>query len=181
MEVPREKRQDLGENGFVVLADCAVVPYPDENGLKSIALSSANTAKSICGINPRVAMLSYSSFATNSTDPTIEKINKAVRLVQKEDKNLLIEGELQADASLNPVIAKRKVPSSKLEGRANVLVFPDINAGNIGYKLIQQFAGTTAVGPIIQGLNKPVNDVSRGANSEEIYLTSLVTLIQTES
>lgn len=181
MEVPEFRQEFLGENGLMVLADCAVVPYPDAEGLASIALSSAETAKNICGFSPRVSMLSYTSGSKNSKDETVIKIKKAVDIAKTIDPELLIEGELQADASINRETAKRKVPESKIAGRANVLVFPDINAGNIGYKLIQQFAGVRAVGPIIQGLNKPVNDLSRGANEEEIYLTALITLIQSES
>lgn len=180
MEIPESKRDVLGENGLMVLADCAVVPYPDCEGLKSIALSSAETARNICGITPRVSMLSYTSNGKDSKDENVKKIRRAVELTKEADPELLIEGDLQTDASINPDTASRKVPESNLKGKANVLVFPDIFAGNIGYKLIQQFAGVKAVGPIIQGLNKPVNDLSRGADEEEIYLTALITLIQSE-
>ena len=180
MEIPENKRDVLGENGLMVLADCAVVPYPDADGLHAIAESSIQTAKNICGMTPRVSFLSYSSNAQTTNDETILKIKEAATKTKLKHPELIIEGELQADASLNPTTATTKVPNSKLAGRANVLIFPDLNAGNIGYKLIQQFSGVKAVGPIIQGLNKPVNDLSRGATDEEIYLTSLITLIQAE-
>lgn len=181
LEVPQNKKDVLGENGMMVLADCAVVPYPDAEGLSSIAKSSIETAINICGIEPRVSFLSYSSNSAGIEDGTIQKIRIAVEKTRDVYPTILIEGELQADASLNPKTASKKVPNSKLCGRANVLIFPDLNAGNIGYKLIQQFAGVRAIGPIIQGLNSPVNDLSRGATEDEIYLTSLITLIQTES
>jgi len=181
MEIPENKRDVLGENGLMVLADCAVVPYPDADGLHAIAESSIETAKNICGMTPRVSFLSYSSNATKTNEETILKIKEATLKTQALHPELVIEGELQADASLNPTTAKTKVPNSKLAGRANVLIFPDLNAGNIGYKLIQQFSGVKAVGPVIQGLNKPVNDLSRGATDEEIYLTSLITLLQAKS
>ena len=180
MEIPENKVDSLGENGLMVLADCAVVPYPDADGLHAIAESSIETARNICGMTPRVSFLSYSSNAQKTSDPTILKIKEATEKTKANHPELIIEGELQADASLNPQTATTKVPSSKLQGKANVLIFPDLNAGNIGYKLIQQFSGVKAIGPIIQGLNKPVNDLSRGATHEEIYLTSLITLIQTE-
>lgn len=180
MEIPENKVDILGENGLMVLADCAVVPYPDEEGLHAIAESSIETAKNICGMTPRVSFLSYTSNTAKTTDETTLKIKAAAKRTQEKHPELVIEGELQADASLNAQTAKTKVPNSKIAGRANVLIFPDLNAGNIGYKLIQQFSGVKAVGPIIQGLNKPVNDLSRGATDEEIYLTSLITLIQAE-
>lgn len=180
MEVPEDKRDVLGENGLMVLADCGVVQYPDARGLSSIALSSADTAKNICGMTPRVSMLSYTSNQVNSKDENVQTIQESVRITKEVDPSLIIEGDLQADASINPDTASKKVPDSEIKGTANVLVFPNIFAGNIGYKLIQQFAGVKAVGPIIQGLNKPVNDLSRGASEEEIYLTALITLIQSE-
>lgn len=178
MEVPEAKRDKLGENGLMVLSDCAVVVSPDAEGLHSIACGSIETAKNICGITPRVSFLSYTSFAGSTNDQTVLNVKKATELTQKKYPEFVIEGDLQADASLNPITAKTKVPTSRIQGRANVLIFPNLFAGNIGYKLIQQFSGVKAVGPIIQGLNKPVNDLSRGANSEEIYLTSLITLLQ---
>lgn len=178
MEVPEQKQDKLGENGLMVLSDCAVVVSPDADGLHAIASSSIETAQNICGITPRVSFLSYTSFAGSTNDETVLNIKRAAELTAKKYPELVIEGDLQADASLNQLTAKTKVPTSKIAGRANVLIFPNLFAGNIGYKLIQQFSGVRAVGPIIQGLNKPVNDLSRGANAEEIYLTSLITLLQ---
>lgn len=178
MEVPENMQSKLGENGLMILSDCAVVVNPDAEGLHAIASGSIETAKNICGITPRVSFLSYTSFTGSTNDQSVLNIKKAAELTANKYPDLVIEGDLQADASLNSLTARTKVPNSKIAGRANVLIFPNLFAGNIGYKLIQQFSGVRAVGPIIQGLNKPVNDLSRGANAEEIYLTSLITLLQ---
>ena len=177
MEMP--EGSSLGENGFMIFADCAVVQYPTAEELAGIALASRDSAKALCGINPRIAMLSYSTNASKTDDEVLLRIKKAVELFKEQDSETIIEGEIQADASILPEVAQRKSPNGVLGGKANVLIFPDINAGNIGYKLVQHFTKTRAVGPIIQGLNKPVNDLSRGATSEEIYLTTAVTLLQT--
>lgn len=178
MEVPSQKRLDIGQNGLMIFADCAVCQYPDAVGLAHIARLGAKFAKNICGMTPRVAMLSYLSHGESLTDENVAKVKNAVAELRSTDPRLIVDGELQLDAAIDPEIAKRKAPNSKLKGRANVLVFPDINAGNIGYKLVQRFAGVRAVGPIIMGLNKPVNDLSRGANMEEVYLTALITILQ---
>lgn len=178
MEIPEGK--DLGENGFMVFADCAVNQYPNAEELASIALASRDSAKFLCGMEPRIAMLSYSSAATKTDDEVILREKEAIRLFKEKDSETLIEGEMQADCAILPETAKRKFPNGKLNGKANVLIFPDINAGNIGYKLVQHFTGVRAVGPIIQGLNKPVNDLSRSATAEEIYLTAIITLLQTQ-
>ncbi len=178
MEMPKDK--ELGENGFMIFADCAVNQYPNAEELASIALASRDSAISLCGMEPKIAMLSYSTDAKKTDDEVILKIKKAIEIFKENDNNTLIEGEMQADSAILPNTAKRKFPSSKIGGKANVLIFPDINAGNIGYKLVQHFTGGRAVGPIIQGLNKPVNDLSRSATAEEIYLTTIITLLQTE-
>ena len=178
MEFPEDK--NFGENGFMVFADCAVNQYPNAEELASIALASRDSANYLCGMEPKIAVLSYSSASTNSDDEVIIKEKEAIRLFKEKDSKTLIEGEMQADCAILPDTAKRKFPNGKLNGRANVLIFPDINAGNIGYKLVQHFTGGRAVGPIIQGLNKPVNDLSRSATAEEIYLTAIITLLQTQ-
>lgn len=178
MEVPEDKADKFGENGFMVFSDCAVCTYPSAKDLAQIALASKETAEKICGITPKIAMLSYSTNATKTEDEVLLKVKEAVREFKMVDNKTLIEGEIQLDAAIRPDTAKIKNPNTKLNGEANVLVFPDINAGNIGYKLVSNFAGTRAVGPILQGLNKPVNDLSRGSNAEEIYLTAIITLLQ---
>lgn len=178
MEVPEGKQAILGENGFMIFSDCAVCTHPSAKDLSQIALASKDTAEKICGITPKIAMLSYSTNASKSEDETILKMKEAVSEFKKIDDKTLIEGEIQLDAAIRPDTALIKNPNTKLKGLANVLVFPDINAGNIGYKLVANFAGTRAVGPILQGLNKPVNDLSRGSNAEEIYLTAIITLLQ---
>lgn len=177
MEMPEDS--EFGENGFMIFSDCAVNPYPTADELAGIALASRDSAKKLCNIKPRIAMLSYSTASTNTDDENILKIKKAVEMFKALDNKTVIEGEIQADAAILPDVAKRKSPNGTLKGKANVLIFPDINAGNIAYKLVQHITGKRAVGPIIQGLNKPVNDLSRGATAEEIYLTTIITLLQT--
>ncbi len=178
MEVPEGR--PFGENGFMIFADCAVNQYPNAEELAGIALASRDSAISLCGMEPKIAMLSYSTNATKTEDETILKIKEAIKYFKEKDSETLIEGEMQADTAILESTASRKFPTSKIAGRANVLVFPDINAGNICYKLAQHFGGGKAVGPIIQGLNKPVNDLSRSCTAEEIYLTAVITLLQSK-
>ncbi len=177
MEVPEGK--PFGENGFMIFADCAVNQYPNAEELASIALASRDSARDLCGMTPKIAMLSYSTASNGSDDETIIKIKKAIEIFKENDSETIIDGEMQSDTAILPSTAVRKMPGSRLQGDANVLIFPDINAGNIGYKLVQHFSGGRAVGPILQGLNKPVNDLSRSCTAEEIYLTSVITLLQT--
>ena len=177
MEVPDNAK--FTKEKLMVFADCAVVTYPNADQLVDIALESAETAVKIAGINPRVAFLSYSTSCKSSDDQNIIKIKEAVKKLKLQKNNLVVEGEIQADAALDEIVRNRKDPDNSLKQNANVLIFPDINSGNISYKLVQKFAGVKAVGPIIQGLNKPVSDLSRSATVEEIYLTTAVTLLQT--
>jgi phosphate acetyltransferase len=179
MEVPDGR--PFGENGFMIFADCAVNQYPNAEELASIALASRDSAKYLCGMTPKIGMLSYSTASNGSDDETIIKIKKAIEIFKEHDTETMIDGEMQADSAILPETAKRKMPNSPLAGDANVLIFPDINAGNIGYKLVQHFSHVRAVGPILQGLNKPVNDLSRSATAEEIYLTAVITLLQTQN
>lgn len=179
MEMPNDK---YGENGFMVFADCAVIISPTDEDIKDIALQSAKTAESICGMKPRVALLSYSSKgAEDNPDESVQKMKRAYSLIRRADASLIVDGELQADAAIVPSVAHQKAPNSVLEGKANILVFPDINAGNIGYKLVQRLAGIKAVGPILQGLKKPVNDLSRGTNADEIVLNIAITILQSNN
>lgn len=177
MESPNEEK--YGENGFMVFADCGVNPNPTDEDLAEITILASETAKQICGINPRVAMLTYSSKSGDEmTDENVCKVKRALEILKTKAPELKVDGELQADAALVPSVAKLKAPNSTVAGHANTLIFPDLNAGNIGYKLVQRLAGVQAVGPILQGLNKPVNDLSRGTTADEIVLCMAITTLQ---
>ncbi len=156
--------------------DCAIVPDPTAEELADIAISSARTAAQF-GIDPRVAMLSYST-GTSGTGADVDKVRKATELVRKRDPELLVEGPIQYDAAVDPATAETKMPDSPVAGRATVLIFPDLNTGNNTYKAVQRSAGAIAIGPVLQGLNKPVNDLSRGALVEDIVNTVAITAIQ---
>jgi phosphate acetyltransferase len=158
--------------------DCAIVPDPTSEQLADIAISSARTAAQF-GIDPRVAMLSYST-GTSGTGADVEKVRAATELVRKRQPDLLVEGPIQYDAAVEPSVAKTKMPESKVAGRATVLIFPDLNTGNNTYKAVQRSAGAIAIGPVLQGLNKPVNDLSRGALVEDIVNTVAITAIQAQ-
>ena len=158
--------------------DCAIVPDPTSEQLADIAISSARTAARF-GIDPRVAMLSYST-GTSGTGADVDKVRTATELVRKRKPDLLVEGPIQYDAAVDPTVAKAKMPDSKVAGRATVLIFPDLNTGNNTYKAVQRSAGAIAIGPVLQGLNKPVNDLSRGALVEDIVNTVAITAIQAQ-
>lgn len=178
MESPNE---NYGENGFLIFADCGVNPNPTDEDLAEIAILSSETARDICGMEPRVAMLTYSTKSGDEmTDENVCKVKRALAMVKERMPELAIDGELQADAALVESVAKLKAPTSDVAGHANVLIFPDLNAGNIAYKLVQRLAGVKAVGPILQGLNMPVNDLSRGTTSDEIVLCMAITILQSK-
>ncbi|BDX34615.1 phosphate acetyltransferase [Mycobacterium antarcticum] len=158
--------------------DCAIVPDPTSEQLADIAISSARTAAQF-GITPRVAMLSYST-GTSGTGADVEKVRLATELVRSREPDLLVEGPIQYDAAVEPSVAKTKMPDSEVAGRATVLIFPDLNTGNNTYKAVQRSAGAIAIGPVLQGLNKPVNDLSRGALVEDIVNTVAITAIQAQ-
>ena len=166
-----------GENGLLVFADCAVNPNPSAKELAEIALSTAETAKAIAGFEPRVAMLSFSSKGSAKHE-LVDKVTEATRLAQEMNPTLMIDGELQADAALVASVGASKAPGSPVAGQANVLVFPDLQSGNIGYKLVERFSGTQAVGPVLQGMAAPINDLSRGCSVEDIVNMIAITANQ---
>lgn len=158
----------MGErNKILAFGDCAVLPDPTAEQLASIAISSAETMRKLAGQEPRVAMLSFSTMGSAKHEK-VDKVLAALEIVKKKAPELMIDGEMQLDAAVVPSVAKKKAPNSKVAGQANVLIFPDLNSGNIGYKLTQRFAGAEAIGPVIQGLAKPANDLSRGCSVDDI-------------
>jgi len=173
------KNPDFGENGILLFADCAVNPNPDAKALAEIAVSTASSCKSFLGVDARVAMLSFSTKGSAKHEDA-DKVLEALAIAKELDPQLQIDGELQADAALLPKVGEKKAPGSAVAGKANTLIFPDLDAGNIGYKLVERVAGAEAVGPIIQGLAKPVNDLSRGCSVDDIISVSAITAVQAQ-
>ncbi|MBQ9222985.1 MAG: phosphate acetyltransferase [Prevotella sp.] len=172
------KKQEYGENGVLVVGDVAVTPMPDANQLAQIAVCTAQTAKSVAGFaDPRVAMLSFSTKGS-ATHEVCDKVIEATRLAKELDPELKIDGELQADAALVPSVGAKKAPGSDIAGKANTLVFPCLEVGNIAYKLVQRLGDAEAIGPILQGIARPVNDLSRGCSVDDIYKLVAITACQ---
>ena len=177
------ERHEYNPDGVAVFADCAINIEPTAEQLADIAVTSAKTAKAIAGIEPRVAMLSFSTKGSGNDDKftqTVPKVQKATELAKLAAPDLALDGEFQFDAAVAPEVGQLKAPGSKVAGHANVFVFPNINAGNIGYKIAQRFGGYMAIGPVCQGFAKPLNDLSRGCNVEDIVATVAVTALQAE-
>ncbi len=170
---------ELGENGTFLFADSGLNENPDSEKLSEIAISSSKSFKQLIGKEPKVAMLSYSTYGSAKSELT-QKVIDATKLVKEKEPNLLVDGELQLDAAIIPEVAKMKAPESPLKGEANVLVFPDLNAGNIGYKLVQRLAKAEAYGPLCQGISKPVNDLSRGCSHKDIEGVIAITAVQAQ-
>jgi phosphate acetyltransferase len=168
---------DWGEDGHLLFSDCATIPNPDSRQLSEIALAAAESFRVLLRAEPRVAMLSFSTFGSASNE-MVDKVAEATAMAKMKRPDLLIDGEMQLDAALVPEVAEKKAPASPVAGRANVLIFPDLNSGNIGYKLVQRLAGAEAYGPFLQGLAKPVSDLSRGCSVEDIVNTAAVALVQ---
>lgn len=167
-----------GEDGVLVIGDVAVTPMPDANQLAQIAVCTAQTAKSVAGFaDPRVAMLSFSTKGSASHE-VVDKVVEATRLAKELNPDLKIDGELQADAALVPSVGQKKAPDSDIAGKANVLVVPCLEVGNIAYKLVQRLGGADAIGPILQGIARPVNDLSRGCSVDDIYKMVAITACQ---
>ena len=172
------KQPQYGENGVVVVGDVAVTPMPDANQLAQIAVCTAQTAKSVAGFeDPRVAMLSFSTKGSAQHE-VVDKVVEATQMAREMAPELKIDGELQADAALVPSVGAKKAPGSDIAGNANVLVFPNLEVGNIGYKLVQRLGDAIAIGPILQGIARPVNDLSRGCSVDDIYYMVAITACQ---
>ena len=170
---------EYGEHGTFIYGDSGLVENPNADELSEIAISSAKSFENLVGSEPKVAMLSYSTYGSAKSELT-EKVIEATKLVKEKEPNLLVDGELQVDAAIIPEVSKSKAPGSPIEGNANVLIFPDLNAGNIGYKLTQRLAKAEAYGPLCQGIAKPVNDLSRGCSADDIVGVVAITAVQAQ-
>jgi len=164
----------FGEDGVIIFADGAVHPNPTDKELAEIAVATAHTARAICGFEPRIAMLSFSTKGSAKHE-LVDKVVSATRIAQEMSPDLMIDGELQGDAALVEAIGQKKAPGSKIAGKANVLIFPDLNCGNIAYKLVQRLANAEAIGPILQGMAAPINDLSRGCSVNDIVSMIAIT------
>lgn len=177
MIVPGSK---YGEEGMLLFSDCAVNPNPTADQLAAIAIATADTARNLCKVEPRVAMLSFSTMGSADHE-LVEKVRKATEKAKELRPDLMIDGEMQLDAAIVEKVASQKAPNSKVAGKANVLIFPDLQAGNIGYKLVQRFANAEAIGPVCQGFAKPINDLSRGCSSDDIVNVVALTAVQAQT
>lgn len=170
---------EYGENGVFMFSDCALNPKPNSDELSEIAISTAESFKNIIGKEPRIAMLSYSTYGSAKSED-VTKVQEATKLAKEKAPDLLLDGEMQLDAALVPSVGNSKAPGSNVAGRANTIIFPDLNAGNIGYKLVERLAKAEAYGPVCQGMAKPVNDLSRGCKAEDIVGVVAITAVQAQ-
>ena len=167
-----------GADGIMIFSDCAVVPCPTSEQLADIAGAAAESCRTMLGVEPVVAMMSFSTKGSGGKDENVLRVQEGVRIAKEKFPSLCLDGEIQADAALIPSVTEKKAPGSPITGKVNTLIFPDLGAGNIGYKLVQRLAGADAFGPILQGFASPISDLSRGCSIEDIVITSAVTLVQ---
>lgn len=174
METPKK---ELGKDGVMLFADCGLIEFPTVEQLVDITIESAASYKALTGYDPKVALLSYSTKGSAKNE-AIDKLNEVLKILHEKKLDFEVDGELQLDAAIIPEVAKLKAPESTVAGKANVLIFPNLEAGNIGYKMAQRFGDTLAIGPVTQGLKSPVNDLSRGSSVDDIVGTIIVTCMQ---
>jgi phosphate acetyltransferase len=172
------KDKAWGNDGLMIFSDCAVIPTPSSEQLADIASSAAKSCRELIGCEPVVALLSFSTKGSGGKDEAVLRVQEGVRILGERKPDFLFDGELQADAALVPSVTAKKAPGSPVSGKVNTLVFPDLGAGNIGYKLVQRLAGAQAFGPFLQGFAKPISDLSRGCSVDDIVVTASVTLVQ---
>lgn len=173
------KDKSYGSNGMMIFSDCAVIPTPTTEQLADIAVSAAQSCRNFLGAEPVIALLSYSTKGSGGNkDENILRVRNALELIKAKEPGLLVDGEMQLDAALVPSVTDKKAPGSPVKGKVNTIVFPDLGAGNIGYKLVQRLAGAEAYGPFLQGFAGPISDLSRGCSVEDIVTTAAVTLVQ---